>query len=224
MSQQLKPFKVGKTNRKNPNIWKNTDVATIFHDFMNNKNLLHSLSSSFVSLSFFSWSFPTRRKMWSNANNKTHCQIFTHHHLDCGKLAVVWSDRICSGEKSYIVFLAFLEDVVLGHAHRLHDHLNTLQVDISVLRQVALQKNRVPIKMEDELGLISVRTWPRPVWLCNIFLAPKTRPELISTNRYSSGFVIKWLNFFLNLFYYISQHAFQWLVMILTPVLWTTSL
>lgn len=43
--------------------------------------------------------------------------------------------------KSYVVLFAFLEDVVLSHAHRLHDHLDSLQVDVAVLRQVALQTN-----------------------------------------------------------------------------------
>lgn len=43
--------------------------------------------------------------------------------------------------KSYVVFFALLEDVVLSHAHRLHDHLNSLQVDVAILRQVALQAN-----------------------------------------------------------------------------------
>lgn len=41
---------------------------------------------------------------------------------------------------SHIVLFAFLEDVVLGHAHRLHDHLHPLQVDEAVLRQVALHR------------------------------------------------------------------------------------
>lgn len=43
--------------------------------------------------------------------------------------------------KSYIILFAFLEDVVLSHAHSLHDQLNSLQVDISILCQVALQTN-----------------------------------------------------------------------------------
>lgn len=43
--------------------------------------------------------------------------------------------------KSYVVLFAFLEDVVLSHTHRLHDHLHSLQVDVAVLRQVALQTN-----------------------------------------------------------------------------------
>lgn len=43
---------------------------------------------------------------------------------------------------SHFVVFALLEDVVLGHAHSLHDHLHSLQVHVSVLRQVTLQDKR----------------------------------------------------------------------------------
>lgn len=45
---------------------------------------------------------------------------------------------------SCIVFFALFEDVVLGHAHGLHDHLDARQVDEAVLRQVALQAHTQP--------------------------------------------------------------------------------
>lgn len=43
--------------------------------------------------------------------------------------------------ENHLILFAFLEDVVLSNAHSLHDHLNSLQVDVSVLCQIALQKH-----------------------------------------------------------------------------------
>lgn len=46
--------------------------------------------------------------------------------------------------QTYLVLLAFLEDVVLGHAHCLHDQFHPLQLDVAILRQIALdQRTRV---------------------------------------------------------------------------------
>ena len=40
--------------------------------------------------------------------------------------------------QTYIIIFAFLEDVVLGHTHCLHDQFDSFQVDKAILRQVAL--------------------------------------------------------------------------------------
>lgn len=42
---------------------------------------------------------------------------------------------------SHIVLFAFLEDIVLSHANCLHYQLDSLQLDIAILCQVALQTN-----------------------------------------------------------------------------------
>lgn len=51
------------------------------------------------------------------------------------------NDHCVKLQKSYVILFAFLEDVVLSHAHRLHDQLHSLQVDVAILCQVALQTN-----------------------------------------------------------------------------------
>lgn len=53
------------------------------------------------------------------------------------------NDHCVKLQKSYVILFAFLEDVVLSHAHRLHDQLHSLQVDVAILCQVALQTNTV---------------------------------------------------------------------------------
>lgn len=40
--------------------------------------------------------------------------------------------------QTYVVLFAFLEDVVLSHTHCLHDHFNSVQLDVAILSQVAL--------------------------------------------------------------------------------------
>lgn len=44
--------------------------------------------------------------------------------------------------QTYLVLFAFLEDVVLSHAHRLHDHFNSVQLDEAVLSQIALRQKK----------------------------------------------------------------------------------
>lgn len=46
-----------------------------------------------------------------------------------------WQDCV----QSYFILFAFLEDVVLGHTHSLHDQFNSLQLDVAVLSQIALR-------------------------------------------------------------------------------------
>lgn len=41
--------------------------------------------------------------------------------------------------QTHFVLFAFLEDVVLGHAHSLHDQFNSFQLDEAVLSQIALR-------------------------------------------------------------------------------------
>lgn len=58
--------------------------------------------------------------------------------------------------EAYVVVFAFPEDVVLGHAHSLHDQLHSLQVHVAVLSQVTLKENR----SERTIKLVSGKTNP----------------------------------------------------------------
>lgn len=41
--------------------------------------------------------------------------------------------------QTYFVLFAFLEDVVLSHTHCLHDHFNSVQLDVAILSQITLR-------------------------------------------------------------------------------------